>query len=151
MGMLKNQRHELFAQALAAGKTADEAYQEAGYSENRGNSVRLKANESIRARLAELQGRIATGVVITRQWILQELVDTYKAARADKQTAAANQSLRLLGMEAADAAMFVDRKEVGAPGAFDKMNATELRDIIRQEAEELGVESPLHLGNGKPH
>lgn len=46
----------------------------------------------------------------------------------------------------------VHKHEHGQPGDFDKLNATELRDIIRREAEELGVESPLLLeGNGKVH
>jgi phage terminase small subunit len=59
MPVLPNPRHEAFAQALAKGKTADEAYAQAGYSPNRGNATRLKANENIRKRVSELQGRVA--------------------------------------------------------------------------------------------
>ncbi len=59
MPILPNPRHESFAQALAKGKTADEAYAQAGYSPNRGNATRLKANEYIRKRVSELQGRVA--------------------------------------------------------------------------------------------
>lgn len=65
MPALANPRHERFAQELAKGKTADEAYQEAGYSENRGNATRLKANESVTARVAEIQGKAAQRVEIT--------------------------------------------------------------------------------------
>lgn len=59
MPVLKNARHEKFAQALAKGKTADEAYVEAGYAFNRGNATRLKLNESIRKRTEEIRGRIS--------------------------------------------------------------------------------------------
>ena len=59
MPVLPNQRHESFAQALAQGKTADEAYAQAGFKPNRGNATRLKAIESIRKRVAEIQRRVA--------------------------------------------------------------------------------------------
>ena len=55
MPELKNQKHEAFAQQLAKGETADAAYRKAGYSANRGNASRLKANDSIRQRIAEIQ------------------------------------------------------------------------------------------------
>lgn len=59
MPILRNARHEKFAQAIAKGKTADEAYVMAGYEFNRGNAARLKANESIRKRTEEIRGRIS--------------------------------------------------------------------------------------------
>lgn len=54
MQPLANPRHEAFAQALAKGTTADAAYVEAGFKPNRGNAIRLKANECIRLRVAAL-------------------------------------------------------------------------------------------------
>lgn len=59
MSLLSNPRHEAFAQALAKGKTADEAYALAGFKPNRGNATRLKANDSIQKRVQELQSRVA--------------------------------------------------------------------------------------------
>lgn len=59
MPVLKNARHEKFAQALAKGKTADEAYEAAGYAANRGNAARLKANESIMKRIGEIAARVS--------------------------------------------------------------------------------------------
>jgi phage terminase small subunit len=41
MPVLSNSKHELFAQELAKGKTADAAYVSAGYSPNRGNATTL--------------------------------------------------------------------------------------------------------------
>src|SRR5262249_14239735 len=54
MAPLRNQRAERFAQHLAQGKTADEAYTLAGYRPNRGNAARMKANESILKRVSQL-------------------------------------------------------------------------------------------------
>ena len=59
MPILSNPRHEQFAQALAKGKTADEAYAQAGFRPNRGNAATLKAKQSISDRVAEIVGRIA--------------------------------------------------------------------------------------------
>jgi phage terminase small subunit len=63
MPVLQNARHEAFAQELARGKAAEAAYQAAGYKPDRGNASRLTANDSIRARVAELKAQIADVVV----------------------------------------------------------------------------------------
>jgi hypothetical protein len=62
---LSNPKHERFAQELAKGRTADAAYVEAGYKENRGNASTLKANQSIEARVLEIQNRAAIRTEIT--------------------------------------------------------------------------------------
>ena len=69
MPRLQNAKHELFAQELAKGETADKAYQLAGYKENRHNACRLKTNDLVLTRVAELQERGAdlTGVTIEGQ------------------------------------------------------------------------------------
>ena len=77
MAVLENVKWENFAQGLAQGKSADQAYQDAGYSANRGNAVRLKTNESIVARVQELQQ-----VAVRRHDItLDTLTDELEAAR----------------------------------------------------------------------
>ena len=53
MPILPNNRHELFAQGLATGLSADAAYQAAGYKPNRGNAATLKANQSISKRVED--------------------------------------------------------------------------------------------------
>jgi len=73
MPPLPNGRHELFALELAQGKTADEAYQLAGYKPNRGNAARLKADESISGRVAELQRAAAAQTEATIAGVLSEL------------------------------------------------------------------------------
>jgi hypothetical protein len=74
MPALDNAKHELFAQRLAEGRTADEAYQMAGYAENRGNAIRLKANERVASRVAELLTASAEQVGVTVADITRRLL-----------------------------------------------------------------------------
>lgn len=73
MPILPNARHESFAQALAKGKTADEAYAAAGYKANRHNASRLKTNDNIAARVDELVSKGAEKAEATVVRVLQEL------------------------------------------------------------------------------
>jgi phage terminase small subunit len=73
MPVLSNPRHERFAQELAKGKSANEAYVLAGYEENRGNATRLNANESIQSRVAEIQSRGAQRAEVTVERVVSEL------------------------------------------------------------------------------
>jgi phage terminase small subunit len=73
MAPLSNARHEAFAQHLAKGLSASEAYVKAGYSANEGNCIRLKGNERVAARLAELQAKAAQKAVVTVEDIARQL------------------------------------------------------------------------------
>jgi phage terminase small subunit len=55
MGRLRNQRHELFAQALAEGKSRVDAMLAAGYAWNCGNQNRLAQLPEVIARVEELR------------------------------------------------------------------------------------------------
>jgi phage terminase small subunit len=68
-----NLRHERFAQALAQGKAANEAYALAGYKANDGNASRLKGNERISARVREIVGRAAERAEVSLERVLREL------------------------------------------------------------------------------
>jgi phage terminase small subunit len=72
-GTLANLRHERFAQALAQGKAANEAYAQAGYRANDGNASRLKGNERISARVQEIVGRAADRAEVSLERVLREL------------------------------------------------------------------------------
>lgn len=89
MPVLRNARHEAFAQALAKGKTADEAYALAGFKPNRGNAATLKAKQSILDRLAELQAKGAKKVEVTLESLAAELDEARALALAEKQSSAA--------------------------------------------------------------
>lgn len=108
MPALANPKHERFAQLLAKGQTATEAYIEAGYTPNDGNAARLKGNERIRDRVHELQSRVADDIVITAQWVIEQLVDNAQKAKMQGDFGPSNQALQLLGKELG---MFVDRTE----------------------------------------
>lgn len=82
MPVLQNQRWERFAQELAKGKTADEAYVLAGYEENRCNASRLKSNENVMNRVQELLGQSAKRAVITVESVTESLMRIAKAAEA---------------------------------------------------------------------
>lgn len=70
---LPNPRHELFAQELAKGQTADAAYALAGFKPHRGNAARLSANESVRERVSAIQLAAAERAEITVAEVLREL------------------------------------------------------------------------------
>jgi len=55
MARHRNQRHELFAQALASGKSRAEAMVGAGYSPHRGNQNRLAQLPDVIARVEEIR------------------------------------------------------------------------------------------------
>ena len=73
MGPLRNQRHERYALAVAEGHSILESYRLAGYQKNTSNASRLNANESIQARVAELQQQTAASSRITIESICAEL------------------------------------------------------------------------------
>jgi phage terminase small subunit len=54
MPPLTNHRHELFAQGLAQGRSASEAYRNAGYRPNDGNACTLKGHQKISKRVEEI-------------------------------------------------------------------------------------------------
>jgi len=72
MGEIQNSRHERFAQELAAGKTADAAYEAAGYQKHRGNAARLSANEHVKNRVQEIQSIGAERAAVTVQSLIEE-------------------------------------------------------------------------------
>src|ERR1700735_3539756 len=60
MSVLRNSRHERFAQALAEGRSQLDAYVLAGYKPHRGNASKLASENSVVERLEELKQRIST-------------------------------------------------------------------------------------------
>lgn len=90
MPVLKNARHEAFAQALAKGKSATEAYAEAGYAESRSAASRLSTNVNITKRVDEIKNRVAEKAEWTAADRLLALKTIYDvSATADRRTAIA--------------------------------------------------------------
>ena len=108
MAALPNQRHEKFAQGIAEGRSATEAYKSAGYTPNDGNAARLKGNERIRTRVAELQGCGAAQAAVTLQSLIEEATDIQAKAMADGKYSAA---VAALTVKAKLAGLWVDKAE----------------------------------------
>ena len=151
MPVLRNPRWEAYAQELAKGKPARQAYVLAGYKKNDGNASRLKSNEKLAARVNELVERTAANAAaraeVTVVSLLNELEEARKLAAEINQPSAAVAAT--LG-KAKVAGLIVDRKEVGKPGDFEGMNVDELREYIAREAAALGigVQGPGEEGEG---
>lgn len=108
MAALENSRHEKFAQGLAQGMSAAEAYKAAGYNGDRTAASRLSTNVNVQARVVELTERAAASVQITKEWVLEQLIDNLRLAKEQGQLAPANRAAELLGKELG---MFIDRSE----------------------------------------
>jgi phage terminase small subunit len=105
---LENPKHERFAQALAKGKTASEAYVLAGYKESRAAASRLSTKINIVDRVAQLQDLGAQRAEVTIASLIQEAADIQEAAKVDKQYAAATSALTA---KAKLAGLWIDKNE----------------------------------------
>ncbi len=74
MPVLKNARHERFAQNLAKGMSATAAYEKAGYKPNDQNAARLTRNDEVRTRFAELMAPAVDATQATVERVLKEMV-----------------------------------------------------------------------------
>jgi hypothetical protein len=150
MAALRNARRELFALAIAVGKPASRAYEEAGYRNNDGNSGRLNRNEQIRQRVSELQKESAMANKISRDDIVNKLLANIEDATEAKQHAAAGASIerlaKLLGM-------WTDRQEIWRVSEFDSIdNPDELRQRLIEMARGMNENAIADaLEEGKPH
>lgn len=133
MPALQNAKHELFAQALAKGKSQVEAYEAAGY-QARGKSAhesasRLSSTVKVRDRLAELQGRAAARAEITLAGITSDLQRLAVKAEA-MEGPGAIQAARQCTMDIAKLhGLIVDHKRLtGANGGPIEFNLAGLTD-----------------------
>ena len=140
MPALSNPKHEWFAQGLAKGKSADQAYQDAGYREHRSNAARLSANEHIQSRVAELLERAAKKTEVTIESLVAQLDEVLALAIETKQVSGAVSAIKekavLLGLR------------------VEKSERTNKNDVRQLTDEELNVElaairSTLGRGRGE--
>jgi phage terminase small subunit len=150
MPVLRNQRHELFAQGLAKGLTQGEAYVQAGYRPSPSAPSRLFENVRIKERVEELVGRKAIDIIINKQFVTEALIDNLEKAlgrRPVKIGAAgeevyvyrgdvANRAIQLVGIEVG---LFTQKSEVSHKlgGDLDKLSDLELVQVLQREATAL--------------
>ena len=149
MPALRNQRRELFAQGLARGMSAAQAYREAGYVDNRRNASALKANQDIIARVLELQAERQDRFVLTRQCLLDALLENIEKALGRRPVKigeegkevyvyrgdVANNALKMAGSELG---LFTDKSGVThRPSHYDDLSDADLVRKLRDEAQLL--------------
>lgn len=140
MPVLQNQRHEAFAQALAKGKTADEAYAQAGFKPNRGNAATLKAKQSILDRVAELQAKASRKVDVTLESLAAELDEARDVAKAEKQSStmvsATMGKAKLFGL-------VIDKKHHSGTVQVVNITAAQLDELTADELSALRFAWPV--------
>jgi len=128
---LSNARHELFAQVLAAGCSATEAYVKAGYRLNKGNAGRLKADEHIRKRVEELQARNVqaqeAAVGVTIEQLRTQFAEAYEMAKELSQPTA---MVAATTAQAKLAGLWIERSEHTRKQP-DEMSDAEIAAILR--------------------
>ena len=144
MAELSNPRHERFAQLLVEGNAADMAYAEAGYQPNRGNAIRMKANENVKARVAELQKRAGEKHDVTVAGVVKNLVDLGDKAATAGQFGPAIRAHELIGKTIA---AFTDSYKDDS----SKMTDEAMVEAIRQLAgDDAAAKAMQRLRNSKP-
>ena len=156
MPVLTNANWELFAQGVAGGKSATQAYRDAYLTASavaaRSSSSRLLTNDEVLARVREILAKreeaadksiekAAGALGIDRQWVMAKLKDN--ALRALQAVAAtneegeeigqfgyngsvANRALELLGKEIG---MFIDRKEIRTGSLLDDADQATVSEL----------------------
>lgn len=109
MPALTNHRHERFAQELAKGKSASQAYEDAGYKPNRQAASRLLSNDDVQGRVGELQQTGAKRAEMTVEGHLKRLKDLSDKAEEIGQLSAAITAEQLRGKVSG---YYVERHEV---------------------------------------
>ena len=144
MPVLENPRHEIFAQHIAKGSSQREAYRAAGYSAKTDAAVdtsasRLLSDVEVKARIAELQGKMARKLEVTIESLVAELEEARLLGLAVEQPAA--MVAATMG-KAKITGNVIDRKEVGKPGAFEELTDDELQQQIVEQTKELADLDP---------
>jgi phage terminase small subunit len=137
MPILRNTRHEMFAQFLAQGKSATGAYVQAGYKDSesaRFRASRLRTNGNVQKRIDELKQKVAKKMEITQESLIAEAEEIRELAIRDKQYNAALGAVKEKGILSGKR---VERTEAGEPGDFDTMNDLEAAQAIKKQREEL--------------
>ena len=149
MPALKNQRQEIFSQNLTRGMTGDEAYIQAGYKPNRHNASRLKANETIKNRIAEIRQETAQALILERQSVITALLDNVEKALGRRPVKIGEEGREVfvyrgdvvnsaLKMAGAEIGLFTNKSEVShRRNRYDDLSDTNIVRMLRDEAQLL--------------
>jgi hypothetical protein len=161
MAILANQRHELFCQGIAAGKSAAQSYIDAGYSRNGAtvSASRLLAKANVRARVDELKLKVSKAIEIitiaekeTRIKILDDLQSRMQrlfAARALDMADIPGGETGLIVRQIKSIGFGKNNKTV-EEYAFDAALVREARATLEQVAQETDTKRPVDESGIKP-
>ena len=163
MPILRNPRHEQFAQLVVSGKTPSAAYVYAGFSKAgaSASATRLLKSANVRARVEELQATVSQAAItrasVDRQYVVAALKENAERALQREPVrdsrgnetgeyvyagAVANRALELLGKELG---MFVDRiPHTGADGG--PVRTMDYSKLSLQQLEQLEYLLMLAMG-----
>jgi hypothetical protein len=133
MPILRNLKHEQFAQFVANGINPTEAYVSAGYSDKgaHASASRLLGVATVRARVEELRGAINNAslekAILDRAWVIEGLKRIAHKAENEKDFVPAIKAHEMLGKELG---MFVDRKDIRISKPIEEMTEDELVAIL---------------------
>ena len=138
MPPLENPKHERFAQALAFGKSAVEAYECAGYRRNRGHASTLRKNPQVLKRVDEIletrgqiQGRGTLAAIervrISKTTVIEMLLADRELARENGQSGAAIRATELLGKELGMFVQHTDNRHTTYERRYSEMSPEERR------------------------
>jgi hypothetical protein len=136
MSVFDNSRHERFAQFLAQGKTATEAYKLAGYKPNRHNAATLARNDAVKERVAQITTKAGVAVAITLETLMQKAEAICERAYESGQYGVATGALKEMGVLSG---VRVERSEIGGPGEFDHLTDEELERELVERIRALGL------------
>lgn len=162
MPILKNQRHELFAQGVASGKSARQAYICAGYEKKQAGACStrlLQTNANVRARIDELKQKFVASIEKrsiaakeVRLAILDDLLDRQRRlvqARAAEHAAIPGGETGLIVRQLKSIG-FGANNQVLEEYAFDAALVREMRATLEQVAEETDTKKPAESASEQP-
>jgi hypothetical protein len=137
MPILSNPRHELFAQELAKGRSAVDAYRAATGKDNRRYASELGHRPDILGRVAfllserakadaEATAMATEALSVDKQWLIEKAEEARLMAMANKQSAAAIAAVKELGILSG---FRVEKRENFNSRSADDYTDDELADI----------------------
>lgn len=148
MPILKNSKHELFAQYVAKGTSYSKSYELAGYKYDRSAAARTANYPKVAARILELKAAAAERAILSRAQIIEMLLVDRELAQEAGQIAAAVRVSELLGK---DLGMWLNEAAKPDPAALpapEGRDAMSDRELARRMAFLLNRGAPLKVIDG---
>jgi hypothetical protein len=157
MGVLANQKHEMFAQLIAGGSSMIDAFEKAGFARRNANASRLRINEKVDRRIVELVSQKAGAVQVAalsaaekagvdQFWVLRNLRTNAVMAMRRNDRSAAARSIELIGKHLG---MFIDKKSIEISMVDDSDEyLAKIMAIVEGKVIDQEPAPPLQIENG---